>query len=230
MIPCPEGLFPHTIRSGDTLWLLAQRYSTTISAIMDANPGLKPNNLTVGKTICIPAGRTPRPPVPPSGGTTGGGTRRCPVGLRTYTIQRNDTLWQLAQRYCTTVDTIKAVNPGIDPDNLTVGQMIWIPAGYTLPSLPSWFRLQQVDADNGNDTGQTPMRTPMQAPACQQEAYSYTLEAGDTLWLISRRFQTTVEEIVAMNPSMNPVDLYVGQVICIPKKQNNASQPSAPMQ
>ncbi|MFT4006169.1 MAG: LysM peptidoglycan-binding domain-containing protein [Lacrimispora sp.] len=222
MTPCPEGMFPHTIRSGDTLWLLSQRYSTTISAIMAANPGLRPNNLTVGKTICIPTGRVPRPPVPrppspPSGGPPGG---RCPVGLRTYTIQRNDTLWLLAQRYCTTVDTIRAINPGMDPNNLAVGQMIWIPAGYSLQNLPSWFRSQEVDSDDEFDSGQI--------PSCP-EAYSYTIEAGDTLWLLSRRFQTTVEEIMAMNPGINPAGLFVGQVICIPRRQSNVSQPPMPM-
>lgn len=206
MTPCPEGLFPHTIRSGDTLWLLSQRYSTTISAIMAANPDLKPNNLTVGKTICIPAGRAPRPPVLPSGRPWRG---RCPVGLRTYTIQRNDTLWLLSQRYCTTVDTIRAVNPGIDPVNLTVGQMIWIPAGYSIPDLPSWFRFQEVGSDDETDNGQY--------SACP-EAYSYTIEAGDTLWLIARRFQTTADAIMAMNPGLNPAGLFVGQVICIPRR------------
>lgn len=147
MTPCPDGLFPHTIRSGDTLWLLSQRYFTTIGAILNANPGLRPNNLPVGQTICIPAGRAPRPPVPtpPSGG-------RCPIGLRTYTIQRNDTLWLLSQRFCTTIETIMAVNPGINPNNLTVGQTIWIPAGYRLPNMPSWFRSQDATPEDAADS------------------------------------------------------------------------------
>lgn len=143
------------------------------------------------------------------------------MGLRTYTIQRNDTLWLLAQRYCTTVDTIRAVNPGMDPDNLTVGRMIWIPAGYSLQNLPSWFRSQEAGSDEAADNGQI--------SACP-EAYSYTIEAGDTLWLLSRRFQTAVEEIMVMNPGLNPVSLFEGQVICIPRRWNQTSPPPGPMQ
>ncbi|MFT4146816.1 MAG: LysM domain-containing protein, partial [Mobilitalea sp.] len=156
MASCPVGFFSYTIRPGDTLWLLSQRYATTIDAITSANPGLTANNLQVGRVICIPA-RRPRPPVTPpsSGGSSGGGTAPCPVGLRTYTIQKNDTLWMLAQRYCTTVDTILALNPGLNPNNMMIGQTIWIPAGYRLPELPIWFRSQAVAPGETNSNNGT---------------------------------------------------------------------------
>lgn len=183
MASCPLGQIPYTIRSGDTLWLISQRYYTSTSAIMAANPGLKPNNLQVGQTICIPSRRAPRPPVPTP--PSGGGPSRCPVGLRTYTIQRNDTLWQIAQRYCTTVDSIMTLNPGLNPNNLKVGQTIWIPAGYRLPNLPIWFRSQAVvpeASDNGDEV-----------PLCPGNTDTYVIESGDTLWTLSQRFQTTPE-------------------------------------
>lgn len=53
MSPCPVGTFPYTIQLGDTLWLLAQRYNTTVDAIVVANPGIDTNNLLVGQVICI---------------------------------------------------------------------------------------------------------------------------------------------------------------------------------
>jgi hypothetical protein len=44
----------------------------------------------------------------------------------------------------------------------------------------------------------------------------YTVRAGDTLFLISRRFGITVEQILAANPQItNPNLIFVGQVICI---------------
>lgn len=53
MPPCPMGTFLYTIRPGDTLWLIAQRYHTTIYAIAAVNPGVDLNNLYVGQVICI---------------------------------------------------------------------------------------------------------------------------------------------------------------------------------
>jgi hypothetical protein len=44
-----------------------------------------------------------------------------------HTVQPGDTLWNLAGLYDTTVEEIEAANPGIDTDNLIIGQVIAIP-------------------------------------------------------------------------------------------------------
>jgi LysM repeat protein len=44
-----------------------------------------------------------------------------------YTIQADDSLWDLADEYNTTAEAIMAVNPGLNPHNLYVGQVISIP-------------------------------------------------------------------------------------------------------
>lgn len=54
MPPCPAGTFPYTIRSGDFLWLIAQRFQTTIQEIASANRSLDINNLYIGQMICVP--------------------------------------------------------------------------------------------------------------------------------------------------------------------------------
>lgn len=46
---------------------------------------------------------------------------------KTHTIIRGDTFWALAKTYGTTVAAIKAANPGVDPDTLTIGSVINIP-------------------------------------------------------------------------------------------------------
>ena len=53
-VPCPGGTL-YTIRVGDTLFSIAQRFGTTVNAIIAANPGIDPNNLVPGQVICIPA-------------------------------------------------------------------------------------------------------------------------------------------------------------------------------
>lgn len=65
MPPCPAETSPYTIRSGDSLWLIAQRFDTTIQEIASANPGLDMNNLYIGQMICIPQrdGQTPVQPM-----------------------------------------------------------------------------------------------------------------------------------------------------------------------
>ncbi|HBR01207.1 MAG TPA: hypothetical protein DD738_01180 [Ruminiclostridium sp.] len=43
----------HIVERGDTLYLLAQRYGTTVQAIADANPGININQLYIGQELII---------------------------------------------------------------------------------------------------------------------------------------------------------------------------------
>lgn len=53
----------HTIRRGDTLYLLSRHYNVTINEIMRANSNVNVYNLQVGDQICIPVKR-PAPSQP----------------------------------------------------------------------------------------------------------------------------------------------------------------------
>ena len=111
------GVTEYVVRSGDTLWLLAQRYNTTVDAIKRLN-GLTSDNLSIGQVLKIPTTAS-------SGGS-----------YFEYVVRSGDTLWLLAQRYHTTVDAIKRLN-GLTSDNLSIGQVLKIPT--TASSGGSYF-------------------------------------------------------------------------------------------
>jgi peptidoglycan endopeptidase LytF len=225
---CPTGSFAYTIKAGDTLFSLAIQFNTTVNAILALNPGLDPNNLRVGQIICIPGA----PPM------------QCPPGSFAYTIKAGDTLFSLAIQFNTTVNAILALNPGIDPNNLRVGQIICIPgappmqcppgsfaytikAGDTLFSLAIQFNttvnsilaLNPGLDPNNLRVGQIiciPGPTPTQPGRCPAGSFEYTIKSGDTLYNLAIRYNTTVEAIMAINPGINPNNLQIGQIICIP--------------
>jgi LysM repeat protein len=87
---------------GDTLRKIADKFSTTVDAILKVNTQItNPNLIYVGQAITIPA------------------------DVATYMVQRGDTLRIIANRYGTTVDTLLALNPNIWNANLIyVGQVI----------------------------------------------------------------------------------------------------------
>lgn len=49
------------------------------------------------------------------------------------------------------------------------------------------------------------------------------IQPGDTLYLIALNIQTTVEELLRLNPGLDPKNLRVGSVICLPPEQVCAS-------
>jgi len=58
-------------------------------------------------------------------------------------------------------------------------------------------------------------------PAYSQS--TYTVQPGDTLWLIARRYGTTVAELQRLNPGINPSRLMVGQRLTVPSAARQAS-------
>lgn len=228
---CPGGTL-YTVVSGDTLSAIAARYGVSLRAIINANPGIDPDVISVGQQICIP--------VAPSSS--------CPNGTL-YTIVAGDTLSELARRYGTTVSAIEAANPGIDPYRLYIGQQICIPSsastptGPTAPACPNGTLYTIVGGDSlsliasrfnttvsaieaanpGIDPNRLrigqqiciPAAPAPTAPSCPNGTI-YTVVAGDTLSAIAVRFDTTPSAIQVANPGIDPSKLYVGQKICIP--------------
>ena len=227
-ISCPGGTV-YTIRAGDTFFSLAARFNTTVQAIINANPGVDPNNLQIGQQICIPVAPTPG---------------ECPGGFL-YTIRAGDTFFSIARRFGISVNALIAANPNVDPDRLQIGQQICVPAptpgpgfcpggflytiraGDTLFSLAARFNTTVqaiIDVNPGVDPdrlqiGQQiciPAPPPVECP----NGFIYTIRAGDTLFALAQRFGTTVNAIILANPGIDPNSLQIGRRICIPVPQN----------
>ncbi len=104
--PGPEtGISSYVVRPGDSLWLIAQRFHTTVDAIKRLN-GLTSDLLNIGQTLKIPA------------------SQEAPYIV--YKVRPGDTLWLLSKRYNTTVNAIKNLN-GLTSDMLSIGQTLKIP-------------------------------------------------------------------------------------------------------
>ena len=100
----------YTVVSGDSLWSIANRFGVTVSDLKSAN-GLTSNLLSVGQVLIIP--------------TAGSSTPGSPI-YNTYTVASGDSLWSIANRFGTTVDTIKTLN-NLTSNLLSIGQVLQIP-------------------------------------------------------------------------------------------------------
>ena len=229
---CPQGSFSYTIKSGDTLFLLAQRFNTTVEVITRINPGINPNNLRIGQIICIPGVTTPPEP-------------SCPNGFF-HTVRPGDTFFRLSQQFGVSVEAIMRANPGVDPNRLQVGQKICIPGAvppmppctngfyYTIRPGDTLFALSQqfgvgvdeiIRANPGIDPnrlqiGQTiciprPVTPTPPIPPCPTGFY-YTIRPGDTFFGISNQFGVSIDALLRANPGVDPNNLQIGQIICIP--------------
>lgn len=44
----------HSVKAGETLWSISEDFRTPLKSILQANPGIHPNNLMIGQKIIIP--------------------------------------------------------------------------------------------------------------------------------------------------------------------------------
>lgn len=102
--PAPDTI-DYTVQAGDSLWLIANRFGTTVDAIMRLN-GLATDLLRIGQVLKVPSSQTP--------------------SYTEYTVQPGDSLWLIARKYGTTVDAIMRLN-GLTTDRLSIGQVLRIP-------------------------------------------------------------------------------------------------------
>lgn len=97
----------YTVQPGDTLYRIAQRFGVTVDEIVRLNNISDPNLIFPGQVLLIPVTSTPAP--------------------QRYTVQPGDTLWNIAQRFGTTIEAIVALNNIADPNRIFPGQVLLIP-------------------------------------------------------------------------------------------------------
>ena len=51
---------------------------------------------------------------------------------------------------------------------------------------------------------------------CPEDAVMHVIQAGDTFWKLAKKYGTSVEAIEAANPEIDPLNLQVGETICVP--------------
>lgn len=101
----PGSTFRYVVQPGDTLYRIARRYQVSIESLRAANPQItNPNLIVPGQIIYIPY-RT----------------------MNQYVIQPGDSLYKIAQAFGVELEALIAANPGIEPQNLQVGQVLNIP-------------------------------------------------------------------------------------------------------
>jgi membrane-bound lytic murein transglycosylase D len=111
----------HTVRRGDTLGAIANRYRTSVNSIKRLN-GLRSNLIRVGQVLRVPS----------RGGVEMPAAAAVPAAKPgetvTHIVRLGDNLFQIAKTYGTTVEKVKAAN-GLSSDILTVGQKLVIEVG-----------------------------------------------------------------------------------------------------
>lgn len=167
----------------------------------------------------------------------------------TYTVERGDTLWNIAKKFNTNVNEIKRLN-NLKSNVLYVGQTLKVPEYYkaedtnisyvvkrgdNLYSIARQYGVNVNDLKKVNNLtsdilsiGQIiniPSSTTIVTPSEDEiinEENTYVVKNGDTLWSISRIFNVGIDEIKRKNNLTSDI-LTVGRVLAIPTGMNTGN-------
>ena len=200
----------YTVKSGDSLYKIAQNNNTTVDEIKRLN-NLTSNNLVIGQALKLPSPLTPE---------------------NTYTVKSGDSLYKIAQKYNTTVDEIKRLN-NLTSNILSVGQVLKLPTtssetsssntvDYTVKSGDSLYKIANqynvtVDAikrANNLTTNTLQIGQVLRIPLGTSRETTYTVKSGDSLYSIAKKYNTTVNRLKELN-NLSSNLLNIGQILIV---------------
>ncbi|MDR2102294.1 MAG: LysM peptidoglycan-binding domain-containing protein [Treponema sp.] len=109
----------HTIRSGDTLSVLARHYGVSVEQITGANPGVRAQYLQIGARLIIPAIKEVEP--------YRKAETASPVFEGNYLVKRGETLWSIALAYNVDPEILAEANGMGLNDTLREGRSLKTP-------------------------------------------------------------------------------------------------------
>lgn len=156
----------YIVQKGDTLYSVAMANNTTVDELKKAN-NLTSNILSTGQLLKIPSALLPE---------------------STYIVKKGDSLYSIANKYNTTVDELKRIN-NLTSNILSIGQVLKLPSD----------KVSDVEKE--------------------ENTISYTVQKGDSLYSIARKYSTTIDKIKDLN-NLTTNLLSIGQVLLIPTDTN----------
>lgn len=156
----------YIVKKGDTLYSVAMANNTTVDELKKAN-NLTSNILSTGQLLKIPSALLPE---------------------STYIVKKGDSLYSIANKYNTTVDELKRIN-NLTSNILSIGQVLKLPSD----------KVSDIEKE--------------------ENTISYTVQKGDSLYSIAKKYSTTIDKIKDLN-NLTTNLLSIGQVLLIPTDTN----------
>ncbi|MBN2542373.1 LysM peptidoglycan-binding domain-containing protein [bacterium] len=225
----PKDKITHTVKRGESLWSIAQRYLVSISDLVRWNnlPGTN-STLHPGDKLIVLTGLT---------AASSSGTQKI-----TYTVKKGDYLYKIAKQYGVSIADIKNWN-GKTSDKLAIGEKLTIYSGgsyaqeqkpqkieYYVKKGDSFYKIAHKHGISINDLKMWNNKTSdmlsigeklviytggYSPVSSEPKKITYVVKKGDTLYKIASVYKTTPDELVKLNELKNPNSLQVGDRLTV---------------
>jgi len=210
----------YTVEAGDSLSTIAKSHHTSIQALCEANGIKRDALLHPGQHLKIPAAseknrkkkavtaatkiKTKSEHAPQS--------KQKAKRVSSYKVQAGDTLSFIAQRFGVSSKQLREANKMGEISLIRVGQILSIPTAGERKDRSSSEEGSKAKLSKKSAKSKT---VPAQKSLPKEEPH-YTVQSGDTLFSIARRYHTPLQDLMSLN-GISPTDIIKpGQELKIP--------------
>jgi LysM repeat protein len=192
----------YTVQSGDTLFTIARQHHTTTEEVRKSNSLEREQLIRVGQVLRVPtntyfpksATKSKKKKLAKQSKSI---KKQLKKGKVSYTIASGDTLFTIARKHHTTTKELREANGMKRNALIRVGQVLQVPTNTYFP-------------------GKTTIKTSTGERIAKKGKVSYTIEKGDTLFIVARKHHTTIKELLEANGLERSTLIRVGQVLQVP--------------
>ena len=196
----------YTVKSGDTLWGISQKYGISVAQIQSVN-NLKSTVIYIGqKLVLTTSSSSSNTNSSTSSGNSAGTTTPTtsvtpakPASQTTIKVKSGDTLWGLSVKYKTTIAQLKSWNH-LNSDTIFIGQNLIV---------------SQSAGSSSSSTGSSSASTSSTSNSSAASNTSiHKVVKGDTLWGLSQKSGSPIASIKAWN-HLSSDTILIGQYLRI---------------
>ena len=205
----------YIVKAGDSLYSIAAKNNTTVAQLKELND-LTSNNLSIGQKLLLP------------------GSIITEV-TDYYVVKAGDSLYSIANQNNTTVAELKSLN-NLTSNTLSIGQKLILPTGTNMPETGDYYivkagdNLYSIAAKNNTTVDEIKALNNLTSnnlsigqqlilpsePEIEAGNY-YIVKAGDSLYAIANKYNTTVDELKRLN-NLTSNTLSIGQKLILPNE------------
>lgn len=212
----------YTVQRGDSLYAIASRHGLTLAQLRELN-NISGNLIHPGQQLVVTGTAQATPTVPSVETDNQENSSLAPEATNpttpdtttgSYTVQRGDSLYAIAQRHGITLSQLKTLN-NLSDNMIHPGQQLAVSGNVASAAVetPAVTTPEPTPV-----TESAPETTPVveettvteEVSVVPEAAYTHTVQAGETLYNIAQTHGVNVHDLIAQNGGSN---VLVGQVI-----------------
>lgn len=209
----------HTVVSGENPTVIARKYGVSVNELLKQNPKIQEGRLQIGDVLVIPnKGNQAKTQNATTTKPTAGATSNKKLG--TIYVQPKETIYGITRQYKISEAELRRLNPNL---GMRVGEAIVLPEENIRKYGTASAQKKVVETTTKKEESKTKVTTN------NIKADTYVVQPNDSYYAITRKFNVSKEQLVALNPQLQNRGLQAGDVLKLkgnaPKTTNNTATP-----